>query len=48
MKVDEILTLLTHKDLFQPTRQMDGVASAPGIFQREIGNIFNSMDYGIM
>lgn len=35
----------THKGLFQPSRLMYGVASAPGIFQREIEKIFQGMPF---
>lgn len=39
----EILTLNTHLGLFQPTRLMYGVASAPAIFQREISQILGNI-----
>lgn len=35
----EILTLSTHKGLFQPNRLMYGIASAPAIWQRQIEQI---------
>lgn len=38
-----ILTLNTHLGLFQPTRLMYGVASAPAIFQREISQILQGI-----
>lgn len=41
----KLLTLSTHKGLFQPTRLMYGVASAPGIFQREIEKLFQGMPF---
>lgn len=41
----ELLTLSTHRGLFRPTRLMYGVASAPGIFQREMEIIFQDMAY---
>ncbi|XP_053698952.1 uncharacterized protein K02A2.6-like [Sabethes cyaneus] len=39
----EILTLNTHLGLYQPTRLMYGVASAPAIFQREISQILSNI-----
>ncbi|XP_055615373.1 uncharacterized protein K02A2.6-like [Toxorhynchites rutilus septentrionalis] len=38
-----ILTLNTHLGLFQPTRLMYAVASAPAIFQREISQILHGI-----
>lgn len=43
-KTQEMLTLSTHKGLFQPKRLMYGVASAPGIFQREIEKVMQGLD----
>ena len=40
----EMLTLSTHKALFKPTRLMYGVASASGIFLREIELLLGSID----
>ncbi|XP_058827953.1 uncharacterized protein K02A2.6-like [Topomyia yanbarensis] len=39
----EILTLNTHLGLYQPTRLMYGVSSAPAIFQREISQILRDI-----
>lgn len=39
----EILTLSTHQSLYVPNRLMYGIASAPGIFQREMENIFRKI-----
>ncbi|XP_062542315.1 uncharacterized protein K02A2.6-like [Armigeres subalbatus] len=39
----QVLTLNTHLGLFQPTRLMYGVASAPAIFQREISQILQGI-----
>lgn len=38
-----MLTLNTHLGLYQPTRLMYGVASAPAIFQREISQILQGI-----
>ncbi|XP_055645629.1 uncharacterized protein K02A2.6-like [Toxorhynchites rutilus septentrionalis] len=38
-----MLTLNTHLGLYQPTRLMYGVASAPAIFQREISQILHGI-----
>ncbi|XP_058816012.1 uncharacterized protein K02A2.6-like [Topomyia yanbarensis] len=38
-----LLTLNTHLGLYQPTRLMYGVASAPAIFQREISQILQGI-----
>lgn len=43
-KSRELLTLSTHKRLYRSTRLVFGVASAPGIFQREIGKISLGME----
>ncbi|CAI6354211.1 unnamed protein product [Macrosiphum euphorbiae] len=40
----EILTLSTHQGLYVPNRLMYGIASAPGIFQREMENLFRKID----
>ncbi|KAK9754419.1 hypothetical protein QE152_g1293 [Popillia japonica] len=39
----EILTLNTHKGLYQPTRLMYGIASAPAIWQRQIEIILGNI-----
>ncbi|XP_055615014.1 uncharacterized protein K02A2.6-like [Toxorhynchites rutilus septentrionalis] len=39
----EILTLNTHLGLYQPSRLMYGVASAPAIFQREISQLLGDI-----
>ena len=41
----ELLTINTHKGLFQPTRLQFGVHSASGIFQRELENRLASIPY---
>lgn len=40
----EILTISTHKGLYQPNRLMYGVASAPGIWQRKIEQILQDIE----
>lgn len=40
----EFLTLSTHKGLYQCTRLMYGIASAPAIYQREIENILRDIE----
>nr|XP_029719600.1 uncharacterized protein K02A2.6-like [Aedes albopictus] len=39
----EVLTLNTHLGLYQPTRLMYGVSSAPAIFQREISQLLGDI-----
>lgn len=39
-----ILTLSTHKGLYQPTRPMYGIATGPAKWQREIENILKDID----
>ncbi|XP_058449089.1 uncharacterized protein K02A2.6-like [Malaya genurostris] len=39
----ELLTLNTHLGLYQPTRLMYGVSSAPAIFQREISQLLGDI-----
>ena len=44
-KLRELLTVNTHKGLFQPTRLQFGVDSASGIFQRELKNRLVSIPF---
>ncbi|XP_053698835.1 uncharacterized protein K02A2.6-like [Sabethes cyaneus] len=39
----EVLTLSTHKGLYQPTRLMYGIASAPSIWQRLMEQVLNGI-----
>jgi hypothetical protein len=43
-ETQELLTLSTHKGLFRPKRLMYGVASGPGIFQREIEKVMQGLE----
>ena len=47
----KLLTVNTHRGLFEPSRLKFGVYSATGIFQREWRNgliIYHSQNYGLM
>lgn len=41
----KVLTLSTHLGLFEPSRLMFGIASAPGIFQREMEKICQGLEF---
>ncbi|XP_055613053.1 uncharacterized protein K02A2.6-like [Uranotaenia lowii] len=43
-KDQEILTLSTHLGLYQPTRMMYGISSAPAIWQRLIEEVLNGIE----
>ena len=40
----EILTIITHKGLYRPSRLSYGIASTPGLFQREMYKILKGIE----
>jgi len=43
-KSRDIVTVNTHKGLFRPKRLKDGIASAPGLFIREMDNMVGKLE----